>query len=77
METKEIIAVWISKKQKDGKYSALAVHDYVIGDYDQQEKGFIRRSKPFKDHERLVSPVGYNWQLEMTDSGDNWKLVAE
>ena len=77
METKEIKAVWVSEKQKDGHYSALAVHDYTIGGYDQQDTGFIRRAKSFKANEALVAPEGYAWLLECTDSGDNWKLIIE
>lgn len=74
METKKIKAVWVSEKQKDGKYSALATHDYEIGGYDQQDKGFIRRKKPFKTNEDLVAPEGYVWALQCDDNGDNWRL---
>ena len=52
--------VWISAKQKDGYYSALALHEEVIfGGLINQSKGFTRRSNSFKLGEVITVPDEY------------------
>ena len=56
--------VWISSKQKDGRYSALALHEEVIFDgIINQQKGFVRRAKVFKLGETMVVPDDYTAEV--------------
>ena len=65
--------VWVSTKQKDSRYSALAVSETEpIPGIIQKESAFIRGKKKFVMGQEIAIPEGMSCVVD----GDEWKFEA-